>query len=63
MESVSNGLAELLEQHSLDLLGPGALQPGRVEVDAFSRTSGCMARVSGHAPIHGAGRKNLNADP
>ena len=63
MEAVSDGLAELLEQHCLDLLGPGALQPGRVEVDAFSMTSGCMARVSGHEPIHGAGRENLDADP
>ena len=62
MEPLSDGMAELLKQHSLDLLGPGALQPSRVEVDAFSTTSGCRARVSGHEPVHGAGRENFKAD-
>ena len=63
MEALSDGMPELLKQHSLDLLGLGALQPSRVEVDAFSTTSGCIARVSGHEPVHGAGWENLEADP
>ena len=63
MEALSDGMAELLKQHCLDLLDLGALKPSRVEVDTFSTTSGCMARVSGHEPVHGAGWKNLEADP
>ena len=63
MEPLSDGIAELLTQHSLDLLSPAALQPSRVEVDAFSTTSRCIARVSGHEPVHGAGWENLEADP
>ena len=57
-----NGMAELLEQHRLDLVGRGDLQPGGIEVDAWNPIRRC-AGVSTMDTAKGAPSEDLEADP
>ena len=56
-----DGVADFFQQHGLDLLRCGQLQPGGIDVDAFA-TIGCSAGVRSDEAIDGGVIQDLKVD-